>query len=38
MTTKKIGLVEDHVLIREAIGNIIHSFDEFSISIAELAY
>ena len=33
MTTKKIGLVEDHVLIREAIGNIIHSFDEFSISI-----
>ena len=33
MITKKIGLVEDHVLIREAIGNIIHSFDEFAISI-----
>jgi two-component system, NarL family, invasion response regulator UvrY len=29
----KIGLVDDHILVREALGNIIKSFDEFDISI-----
>jgi two-component system, NarL family, invasion response regulator UvrY len=28
-----VGLVDDHILIREAIANIIRSFDEFSVSI-----
>ena len=29
----KIGLVDDHILIREALSNVIKSFDEFHISI-----
>ena len=29
----KIGLVDDHILVREALSNIIKSFDEFDISI-----
>ncbi len=29
----KIGLVDDHILVREALANIIKSFDEFEISI-----
>ncbi len=29
----KIGLVDDHILVREALGNIIKSFDEFDISL-----
>ena len=29
----KIGLVDDHVLVREALANIIKSFDEFEVSI-----
>src|SRR5216683_6331946 len=30
----KIGLVDDHILVREALANIIKSFDEFDISIS----
>lgn len=30
----KIGLVDDHILIREALANVIKSFDEFHITIA----
>ena len=29
----KIGLVDDHVLVREALANIIKTFDEFEVSI-----
>ena len=29
----KIGLVDDHILVREALANTIKSFDEFDISI-----
>ncbi len=29
----KIGLVDDHILIRDALANVIRSFDEFSVSI-----
>lgn len=29
----KIGLVDDHVLVREALANIVKSFDEFEVSI-----
>jgi two-component system, NarL family, invasion response regulator UvrY len=29
----KIGLVDDHILIREALANIIKTFDEFDVSI-----
>jgi two-component system invasion response regulator UvrY len=29
----KIGLVDDHILVREALGNIVKSFDEFDVSI-----
>ena len=32
-TQVKIGLVEDHCLIRDSLANIIRSFDEFSISL-----
>ena len=29
----KIGLVDDHVLVREALANIVKSFDEFEVSM-----
>jgi two-component system, NarL family, invasion response regulator UvrY len=32
-TLVKIGLVDDHILLRDALANVIRSFDEFSISI-----
>ncbi len=32
-TPIKIGLVDDHILVREAIANIIRSFDEFSVCL-----
>jgi two-component system, NarL family, invasion response regulator UvrY len=32
-TPVKIGLVDDHILLRDAVANIIKSFDEFSISL-----
>jgi two-component system invasion response regulator UvrY len=32
-TKVKIGLVDDHILLRDALANIIRSFDEFSVSI-----
>jgi two-component system, NarL family, invasion response regulator UvrY len=32
-TLVKIGLVDDHILIRDALANVIKSFDEFSISL-----
>jgi two-component system, NarL family, invasion response regulator UvrY len=33
VTSVKIGLVEDHILIRDSLANVIKSFDEFSISL-----
>jgi two-component system, NarL family, invasion response regulator UvrY len=32
-TPVKIGLVDDHILIRDALANIIKSFDEFEVSL-----
>jgi two-component system, NarL family, invasion response regulator UvrY len=29
----KIGLVDDHILLREALANVIRTFDEFSVSL-----
>jgi two-component system, NarL family, invasion response regulator UvrY len=29
----KIGLVDDHILLRDALANVIRSFDEFSVSL-----
>jgi two-component system, NarL family, invasion response regulator UvrY len=32
-TSVKIGLVDDHILIRDALANVVRSFDEFSVSL-----
>ena len=32
-TPVKIGLVDDHILMRDALANIIKSFDEFEVSL-----
>ena len=32
-TPVKIGLVDDHILIRDALATVIRSFDEFAVSL-----
>jgi two-component system, NarL family, invasion response regulator UvrY len=32
-TLVKVGLVDDHILVRDALANIVRSFDEFSVSL-----
>ena len=32
-TAIKVGLVEDHILIRDALANIVNSFEDFSVSL-----
>lgn len=29
----KVGLVDDHILLRDALANVIRSFDEFTVSL-----